>query len=174
MTGVAIDLMRSSNTGGWRAPAPGTGPISIPTVSALSASLVASSRLSQSSPTTPSTLLGGSWDRALPSACPCWTTGIVPRTRLADPPHGFQRMVPQSVVLSSAPPGFSLRPLPRPPIHPPDARGGQTPQRPFEILQAGRAEGIQLLLGSFEVPHGTTLPDGGAAAPGDADAAPDS
>jgi hypothetical protein len=93
---------------------------------------------------------------------------------LTTPPPGFQRMVPQSADLSSAPPGSSLQPLARPPVHPPDARVGLTPQRAFQILQARPAEEIQLLLESFEVPYGTALPDGGAEPPGDVDAAPDS
>ena len=70
---------------------------------------------------------------------------------LARAPTGFQRTVPVPVAPGTLPAGATVRPLPRPTVHPADVRVGLTPSRAFQILSDRREEEIRLLLDAFEV-----------------------
>ena len=96
-----------------------------------------------------------SWDQLEPTIVLCVALlNFRQRHRgyaLAQAPAGFQRTVPTPVPQGSLPVGATVRLLPRPPVHPPDARVGLTPSSAFRILADMRDEEVRLLLDAFEV-----------------------
>ena len=96
-----------------------------------------------------------SWDTLEPSIVLCVALlNFRQRFRrhvLTRAPSGFQRTVPIPVSPGSLPAGATVRPLPRPTVHPADVRVGLTPSRAFQILADRKEEEIRLLLDPFEV-----------------------
>ena len=96
-----------------------------------------------------------SWDTLEPSSVHCVALlNFRQRFRghgLTGAPAGFQRTFPIPMSPGSLPAGATVRPLPRPTVHPADVRVGLTPSRALQILADRKEEEIRLLLDSFEV-----------------------